>query len=127
MCWKGNKKEIRRKIAKEDMIVLKLCIPATLKNGVISSAFEHYYEKDKVQPKIKLRAKLGERWMNSYFSPREEGPIYTIAKGYHSYKFDANRSWKKNDSYNLFIIPKGTKYVQNRLGDIVSETIKYVK
>lgn len=110
MCWVGNRKNIRRKIAKEDMTVLKLCAPVP-GFGVSSNVFDYYYKSGKVQPRVRLRAKR---------QPNLGKNCYTISEGYHSY---SPKDVENLNGFDLFLIPKGTKYVENNQGDIVSETI----
>ena len=144
MCWVAyNKKEATVNIAKEDIIVYKI---VRMKGNKLYPYFYHFnniYTINKVNPLINIELE----------ESLEETHYACINKGYHSYamipeiykyKFsdddvifvNYNTKYKfLRDTYELddplclveCIIPKGTKYYVNHLGECVSEQLIVTK
>lgn len=115
MCFQLQNKNSRIRIAKEDIVVFKVGRGKKYFNCLYQFYFK--YKKDKLQKKVELIPLLS--WNGSY---------KYINSGYHSYRnldnTEDNMFLYSRKKIGIFIIPKGTKYYQNRR-EIVSETIKF--
>ncbi len=131
MCWIGTSSA---KIAEKDIVVYKI---GKVLNNKFRSLFQNYfYDVKKLNTKISLRPASDWDYL----------PHSLIWKGYHSYK-DVTMPFNKleenfrgmyvgkikiimpliNDYYlGTFIIPKGSEYYENHVGEIVSSNIIYM-
>ena len=136
MCWIG-KCDI--KIAKRDFYVYKL-------GSVSYKGFESLYQDFVYEPK-----EINKKFELNPIQFYKDKSLYVIYEGYHSYKdiampYSDLRPYHRtiylgkiaedirlNNVYSIatFIIPKGSKYYENKAGEIVSSSIiytgKYVK
>lgn len=121
MCLTTDKNEI--KVAKDDIIVFKNLNYIRSKWFIkellgfkiaMSSVQNHIYKRGILQPYITLRL----------FAHYRDPNIFTVEEGYHS-------NVEEFGSNAVFIIPKGTKYVEGwnngykSIKNYVSETIIY--
>ena len=136
MCWIGR---CDVKIAKQDFYVYKL---GYVSNKGFRSLYQNFiYEPKEINKKVELNP----------IQVFEHGSACVIYEGYHSYKDIAMpyselglhyrtiylgktvQYIRLNNIYSIatFIIPKGSKYYENDVGEIVSSNIiytgKYVK
>ena len=148
MCWvfKGNKKP-QLLTAEEDIKVIKL-----IDTGNKSVYYNHVYEKDVIQPEVGII--IVEIPSEQTYMVNDSEQTYMVNDGYHSYLPDEVnirlvcgdnvypppriKITSKNPSLTPldvlcsalvvreFIIPKGTKYLVNNYGEVVSETIKMI-
>lgn len=143
MCWKGK---YACRIARRDITVYK--IGSISENKFISLYQNYVYEIRKINKDIVL---IPNRCYNVNDVFRIEDPLCLIYEGYHSYTSISmpysdlglfsrtiylgklsQTMWLKNDYYiATFIIPEGSNYFENDMGEIVSSNIiytgKYVK
>lgn len=136
MCWIGR---CNVKIAKQDFYVYKL---GYVSNKGFRSLYQNFiYEPKEINKKVELNP----------IQVFEDRSAYVIYEGYHSYK-DISLPYsgiespsriiylgkivqdiRLNNIYSIatFIIPKGSEYYKNDMGEIVSSSIiytgKYVK
>lgn len=143
MCWIGKN---ACKIARRDIVVYKI---GCISKNIFTSLYQNYvYEIGKINKNVVLVPDMRYN-VNGVF--RIEDPLCAIYRGYHSYTsismsyYDLDfysrtiylgkrphTMWLKNYWYiATFIIPKGSNYFENDMGEIVSSNIiytgKYVK
>ena len=131
MCWIGTSSA---KIAEKDIVVYK--IRKVLNNKFRSLYQNYFYGAKELNTKISLRPASDWDYL----------PHFLIWKGYHSYKDvtipfnELEESFRGmyvgkikiimpliNDYYlGTFIIPKGSEYYENHVGEIVSSNIIYM-
>lgn len=136
MCWIGR---CDVKIAERDFYVYKL---GRVSDKGFNSLYQNFiYEPKEINKKVELNP----------IQVFEYGSAYVIYEGYHSYKdiampySDLHPYYRTiylgkivnyirlNNIYSIatFLIPKGSKYYENDVGEIVSSSIiytgKYVK
>lgn len=71
------------------------------------------YKKNKINPIVKIKKR------------KDSDETYFIKEGYHSWKTNEiaiDESWRISANIHRFIIPKGTRYFENK-EEYVSETI----
>lgn len=131
MCWIGTSSA---KIAEKDIVVYK--IGKVLNNKFRSLYQNYFYGAKELNTKISLRPASDQDYL----------PHFLIWEGYHSYKDvtipfnELEESFRGmyvgkikiimpliNDYYlGTFIIPKGSEYYENHVGEIVSSNIIYM-
>ena len=115
MCWESNKLPVKR-IAKKDIYVYKI-VESIDKFNCISAVKYFKYQYNKIYTQENLI---------TFYS---KGNIWTIEKGFHSYKtlLKAKADYNKlhNDYYIIVqcIIPKGSTFFKNENGEVVSDSI----
>lgn len=143
MCWIGKN---ACKIARRDIVVYKI---GDIYKNIFTSLYQNYvYEIGKINKDVVLVPDMRYN-VNGVF--RIEDPLCAIYRGYHSYTSISmpysglslysrtiylgkrpHSMWLRNYYYlATFIIPKGSNYFENDMGEIVSSNIiytgKYVK
>lgn len=143
MCWIGKN---ACKIARRDIVVYKI---GDIYKNIFTSLYQNYvYEIGKINKDVVL---VPDMRYNVNGVSRIEDPLCAIYRGYHSYTSISmpysglslysrtiylgkrpHSMWLRNYYYlATFIIPEGSNYFENDMGEIVSSNIiytgKYVK
>ena len=119
MCWESNKSPVKR-IAKKYIYVYK--IVESIDNFNCISAVKYFkYQYNKIYTQ--------ENFQENFITFYSKGNLWTIEKGFHSYKtfLKAKADYQKlhNDYYIIVqcIIPKGSTFFENENGEVVSDSI----
>ena len=127
MCWSNYM--ATPIVLKKPLRVYKVGTSTTFDNFI--SLFQDYvYHKCQTMPTVEINPELTQY---NTFSPLDKcwtRSTFCINEGYHSYLDQAVAKYKIQNSDTFIlkcIIPKGTKYAENRDGELVSSTIIITK
>lgn len=136
MCWTTFEKTPKKLVAKEDILIFKVCVKSLKANEVCSYFKYHYYDINKVYI------------LNDQIILDKGTYSTNIYKGYHSYleteckfeKYPVFDQWAVMNKNSRYIcayeryaikvsgyIPKGSEYYVNEQGECVSNAICLTK
>ena len=127
MCWLSHIYPVK-KIAKHDIVVIKLC--KMIRNKLVSTVFNFEYEYDTVYStddklKVLIEYEYADDITLRYKKEKSiiSIPQYIINEGFHSYNYKFIKTLLDDTPKFCCIIPKGSVYYEDDKGEYVSDHI----